>query len=207
MDKLFGELAEEASDLSSVPTGEESVRLRNLALKFVQVSSEVDKLETELSEKKTEKRTMAMTELPDLMNEIGQDVIGLPDANCDLLLSAYYHANISKDWPEEEQVASFDYLEEIGAGDLVKTMVVMQFGRSELDRARAVIALIHQAATFMQNAGVGPGEIPEPIITMSVPWNTLTSFLREQIEKGEILDLEKLGATVGSIVKIKKRKK
>lgn len=203
---LFKELEDEAANLSSVPTDKDSARLRSLALELVEVDRKVAKLESDLSDAKLLRKDISMDRLPDLMKEIGQDKIGLPEAKCDLVLEAYYHASISKDWSDEDREASFDYLEELGAGDLVKTVLVMQFGRNEIDRARAIVALIRQAATFMEDAGIGAGEIPAPVIDLSVHWGTLTSFVREQVENGEVLDLTKLGATVGSIVKIKKRK-
>jgi hypothetical protein len=41
---------------------------------------------------------------------------------------------------------------------------------------------------------------------LSVPWNTLTAFVKEQVEKGAVLPLDILGATVGRVVKLKARK-
>ena len=44
-------------------------------------------------------------------------------------------------------------------------------------------------------------------LELTVPWNTLTSYVREQVEGDHPpLDLEILGATAGQVVKIKKRK-
>jgi hypothetical protein len=41
----------------------------------------------------------------------------------------------------------------------------------------------------------------------AMPWNTLTSFVKEQVEvKQKTPNLEVIGATVGKIVKLKPRK-
>ncbi len=44
-------------------------------------------------------------------------------------------------------------------------------------------------------------------MSKGVAWNTLTAWLKERVTGGLAVDLEKIGGTVGHIVKLKPRKK
>jgi hypothetical protein len=135
--------------------------------------------------------------MPALMTEIGLTSITIePDGNLPgyvATASPYYKASISAEWPEEKRKEAFDYLEEIDAGDLIKTEVTVAFPREQ--RALALkfqkIAKQYGDATIKEN----------------VAWNTLTAWLREQVEEvGEIPQLDKIGGIVARIVKLKEKK-
>jgi len=192
---------------TEAPAEEESRRLSELGKKLYVLDADIVELEHKLDEKKKARLEVAMHELPDYMKLIGQDKVGLPDFNVDLVMEPYYHANIAADWPDDKRQAAFSYLEEIDAGDLIKTQVVFLFGRKELKRVKWLLAFISTLKHYLKEVGGEPEDIPEPLITMGVPWNTLTAFVKEQITGGKKLDLDKIGATVGSVVKIKPRKK
>lgn len=135
--------------------------------------------------------------LPSLFQEVGIDRLGLePEDNTpgyDCALSDYYKAAISATWPQDRQDAGFDYLEEVGSGDLVKHQfaVLLPQGSEELAR---------KLDKALQKLGV------EYEQRRAVSWNTLTSWLKEQCLAGTVPELEKIGATVGKIVKLKQRK-
>lgn len=199
MSDLFEDMASEAADLSAVPTEENSARLRRMGLELVTVDRTVGELEDQLKAAKARRIELTMKEMPALMQEIGQDRIGLPDARCDLVLEPYYHANIAKEWEEDRRTAAFDHLEHLGAGDLIKAITTIAAGRGDLDKMRE---LLDQIRELMQTAGLDA----KIGLELTVPWNTLTAFVREQVEAGNVVDLEALGATVGTVVKIKQRK-
>ena len=136
--------------------------------------------------------------LPDMMQEAGIDRLGLPAQGnlpaCDAKLIPYYHANIAAGWEPEKKKAAFDWLEDNGHGDLLKVQVAVTFGRKEIDAARELEGKL--AAMGLQ-----------PELSMSVPWSTLTAWLKEQVEKYHNQPpLDTIGGTVGSVVKLTPRK-
>ena len=137
---------------------------------------------------------MAMRELPDLFNEIQVDKVGLAaEGNqpaYDAVLSPYYHANI----PQDRQTEAFAWLDKEGHGDIIKNVITIELGRGENEKAEQITYMLDEF------------EI-EYTRKLTVPWNTLTAFVREQVEKyNRIPPLDILGAVIGQIVKLKERK-
>jgi hypothetical protein len=137
---------------------------------------------------------MAKRELPDLFNEVQVDSVGLaPEGNqpgYDAKLSPYYHANI----PADRAIEAFAWLDAEGHGDLIKNVITVELGRGDNETAKAV-----QYA--LDDLGI------EYSTKLSVPWNTLTAFVREQVERySRVPPLDILGAEIGQIVKLKERK-
>lgn len=148
------------------------------------------KLSAELEE-------MRRKTLVDMFNEAGIDKLGLPaEGNLpayDAEEKPYYHANIRSDWEQEKKDAAFGWLDKNGYGDLVKNVFVVVVDRDDHEMARDVEKALDEAGVDYQRE-------------QTVPWNTLTAFVREQIEAGETLPLELLGATVGRVVVLKPRR-
>lgn len=191
---------------TEAPTQAESKSLTELGVELFSTDSEIAEMEIEIERLKELRKKICMVDLPKAMQEIGQDKIGLPEFNVDLVLRPYFHANIKAEWPEEQRKEAFDWLENSGNGDLVKTTMTMTFGRTELWKARWIVGIIRTVRKYVMTGDPDVPDIPEPEIHMGVAWNTLTAFVKEQITKGEKLPLDILGATVGNIVEIKKRK-
>lgn len=228
MTDLFDELAREAADVSLAPTDDQMSKLREKCVELVEADADVDRLERELESAKERRNALAHKELPDIFSDLGVDQFGLPDAGVcgvDLTLSPYYKASIPADWPDEQKAAAFDHLEKIGGGDLVRTEVKFTLGRGQIDLAKTIVAMVRTIGKAMELEGVG--DIPAPSISMGVPWNSLTSFVKERTqyessdqfvsalleaaESGEpppepTMDIGVLNATVGQVVKIKPRK-
>lgn len=133
--------------------------------------------------------------LPDLMMEVKIKELTL-DAEGNhpayaLKLKPYYKASISAEWPDEQRDKAFRYLEKVGSPDLIKTIFVIEINRED----HALAKKIENALDKLQ---VGYAR------EQSVPWNTLTAWVKERIEKlGEDVELDTIGATVGNIVTIK----
>lgn len=91
--------------------------------------------------------------------------------------------------------------------------IVLPEGREELAREIAAMLVSEQGYGLREDQvrisgatgfGIEPGRAR---IDEGVHWATLTSFVKEQTRAKQILPLASLGATVGRIVKIVKRKK
>jgi hypothetical protein len=130
-------------------------------------------------------------ELVDLFSECGISAITLEaEGNhpaYTLERKPYYHANI----PEESRDSAATWLEETGHGDLLRSVVTISLGKKEVKTVRRI-------EKMLRNMGV------EYSTKFGVPWNTLTAWVRERVEKyNEVLPLDLLGAKVGEIVKLK----
>lgn len=198
------ELAEQAADLSEVASDQGMARLRDKAQELVNTQREIAEAEKRLKELNARNLELAHKELPELMAELGSDKYGVAGANVDIILSDYAKANISADWEEEKREAAFAYLEELGVQDIIRTQVTFSFGRDQFAHAQTVVAMLHLIAEKVDE--FGGTEIPVPTIKKSVPWNTLTATVKELHGKGVAIDLEKIGATIGMVVKVKERK-
>ena len=101
-----------------------------------------------------------------------------------------------------------------GRSDIVRNVVEFSFGRGDSAKVGVLLEILDSDGFRDEFARlvheVEPNrndlELPQPSIAQSVPWNTLTAFVKEQVEAGTVIDLKKLGATVGQVVKLKKRK-
>lgn len=155
-------------------------------------------LEAALKEAKGQVLELKQKTLPDLFDEAGIDNLGLPaEGNLpayDCKLGPYYHANIGAEWEEERRQAAFKYLEDQGSGDLIKSAYIVLVPRGKRAFAKKVeAALTKLGAEFTSK--------------LDVPWNTLTAWVKEQVEKkNNTPDLAVLGATVGRVVSLKERK-
>lgn len=137
-------------------------------------------------------------ELVDMFDEVGIDHLGLaPEGNIpayEIEIRPYYHANIKvDDNPDAEK--AFAYLRKRGEGDMIKTTYTIAFGMGESKKQKLFESMLKKAKV-------------EYSAKFGVPWNTLTAWLRQQVEvekKTPPLDL--LGATVGRRADVKKSRK
>ena len=101
----------------------------------------------------------------------------------------YYYANIKADDPLAP--SAFAWLEKHGHGDIIKKTYTIVVGKGDAKLSKRIEATLNKA------------KIPFEV-KMAVPWNTLTAFLREQIEKFKTMPpLDLLGGKVGSVVDMK----
>lgn len=186
---------------TDAPSMREQQELTKLGRELLEIDGKIKQLEKQVAEYKERKLTITMDTMPKYMMAIGQDRIGLEGSEVDLVREPYYHANIQADWPEEKRQEAFLWLEENGHGDLIKSQLKIAAAKGEWDRIKALRERIME--WFKKH------DMEDVQITteLGIPWNTLTAFVKEQIEKGAPIPLETLGATVGQIVKIKKRTK
>jgi len=200
---LFKELAGEASDLSNIPSEEGSRRLAKLGTELMQLDQRIEELTERLKTAQERHTAIRTRDMPALMEEVGQDRIGIPGVGdrpgVDLVLESYTHANISADWGSERREAGFREIVRAGGADIIKSTMVVLAGRREMTKMRRLAQRVQQMLAEL--------ELEASLeMRLDVQWNTLTSWLKEQLKAGAVLDLEKLGATVGSVVKIKQRR-
>jgi hypothetical protein len=153
-------------------------------------------LEERLKTTNKELNELYFRTLPDVMDEAGVGSIALPaDGNnppVELKAQPYYAANIAAGWPPERRQAAFDWLDQHGHGDLIKTEVTVRFDRGDLAVAQQLIGDLKEDWNLDAN------------VKQAVSHQTLTAWLREQVEEHQKLPpLDTIGATVGRVVKLK----
>ncbi len=168
-------------------------KLRDMVKRARSLQMTLNNLEERLKQTGEELRLILQTEMPDLMNELGVPSLTIePEGNepgFAAELKPYYSANIAASWTEERRKAAFSALEDLGAGDLIKVAVEFNFAKGQLEKARALAEA---------NAKLGPK------MKQTVHQQTLTAWLREQVEEGRQLpELETIGARIGQHVKLK----
>lgn len=186
-------------DTIKVASDEDLKRAQKLAKEFVEIGLNMEELEKQLKVLKERKSQIESREIPDLFGEIGVDVIGLPDDNCDVIVRPYYKANIPASWDPDRREQAFRWLDENGHGDVISVTVSVDFQRGEKALADELVHLIRT-----KFRGANSHQVKT---VMGVPWTTLTALVKEQVEQGEAIPLDTLGATVGQVAKITKRKK
>lgn len=186
-----------ATKIRRVPALPEDVTLslREALRQLRDAQLNVKQLEEALERQKTEVRQMERERLPRMFSEAGINQMGLEaDGNHPALsarLSPFYRANIAADWDEDRRTRAFAELERCGAGDLVRHTVTVDVPRGDA-------AVLSGITDRLRQLGVNFNIRP------SVPWNTLSAWLREMVEVHKKLpQLDLIGGDVGQVVKIK----
>lgn len=200
---FMDELANEAADVSGVASDDQLKSLSEKAAEYVALDAEKTSLEGKLKKVNESLTEMKHKTLPDIMLSLDVDRHGLASAGVDIVLEDYAKANISADWEPEKQEIAFQHLEDLGVSDIIRTQVTFSFSKDQYAHAMTVVAMLNLMAEKIEE--FEGTEIPVPSVKKSVPWNTLTATLKELHKKGVAVDLEKIGGTIGNIVKIKKR--
>ena len=182
----------------AAPTEDQAQELTRLGQALANTDRAIGALETQLKELKTRRWDLVTKDIPRYMRDVGQDRIGLPDWNVDVVLVPYFKANIAADWPEEKRQAAFDALEAMGHGGVIRVELTYSFGRDRIEDARAL-------RDFVAEQWPPEKEIPEPSVSMGVPWQTLTALLRECTEKGIPFPMAETEAVVATVAQLKKR--
>ena len=133
---------------------------------------------TLLTAKET-RRKLQEEDVPSMMEELqltsfklqtGETVGWKPDVRLEM-------DNMKKD-------EAYNWLEEHDFGGLIKTVVGVQFGKGELEKAKGLLAQLIELG------------YSEPSLKRDVHYQTMCAFLREQIEKGTDMPLESIFGAV-----------
>lgn len=199
MARMPAELEQRIRDSAPSIPADRLAQLRDLVAETRDLEQRKAQLEEELriiNKQLTGADGMYFQKLPDLMGEVGITVVTL-DAEgntpaVEAKSSPFYYANIAVGWPAEKRKQAFDWLEGNGHGDLIKTEVTVLFRREERDEAVRFAELAREYGT--------------PEIKEAVAWNTLTSWLKEQVEHYHYVPpLDLIGGTVARQVKLKEK--
>lgn len=183
-------LAEEMMrDRMAAPADEGLKRVSAAAEKLLLLQAEADKLEEALASKKEELRMVAEGTLPEAMAEVGIAEFKLNDGS-KITVKPFYSASIGDSNRED----CHSWLRENGFGDLIKHELTVQLGRDrDAVAAELKVVLKEKDLPYVDKEGVNS--------------STLNAFVKEQVEKGKALPLDKFKVFIGRKAKVSAPKK
>lgn len=158
-------------------------RAVQLAELLLEARKKVDKLESELTTAKADVRRIEQEDLPELMQELGLETFRLKTGET-IEVKLDVECGIS----EERRAAAHKWLTDNGFSGLIKTEVVVGFGRGEHDAA-------------LEFAGKVGGTAVERVHP-----STLKSFIKEQMEAGNAIPFDLFGIHPFNRVKVVNKK-
>ena len=129
---------------------------------------QIERCEANLADLKKDEKILATNEIPKAMAEAGVTMLKLYDGST-VEVKPIYSARMPSDSRKQE---AFEWLRENGAGDLIKNIVSLNFGRAEDSDAKKLFENLQE-----QGYNVSQNEKVEP--------NTLKAFVREKLQKGQ----------------------
>ena len=165
-------------------------RVVELANLLVQERINLANLKLDLEDCERTIRRLEQEDIPELMRELGITSFKLQDGS-----SVDVTEDITCGISEDRRAAAHRWLIDNGFGGLIKTEVVVEFGRGE-----------QQAATDLRNK-IGEFTDRQPHVSEKVHPQTLKSFLKEQLAAGSPVPFETFGLNAFNKVKITKKGK
>lgn len=176
------------ADSQSTLSDDALKKISRLAEALIDKEEEIKEAETRLKLMKEQLKDIAEKQLPDAMAEVGMAKFALTDGS-EVSVKPYYSAKIGDDKREE----CFMWLQDHGHEALIKDEVSITFNRGEHEKAEEFKSqLDQQGLEYNGKMGVHP--------------QTLTAFVREQVESGAEFPLELFNVYIGQIAKVKRSK-
>ena len=163
-------------------------KLSGLVRRYNEKQQQIEETENYLKGLKEEKQRIAFEQIPMLMDEMGIELIDVDGAI--VKLKSFVSASIPADRKQE----AFNWHREHGHEGIIKNEIVVSFGKGEDNVAGDVMYQLEEK-------GFHP-EQKTHIHSM-----TLKGFIREQVEKGNNIDLDLFGAFVGRTAEVKRNSK
>ena len=182
----INELENDAANI--VPSDTGLSKVASLAKQQAELEDEVESIEAHLAETKEALRAIQEGSLPEAMRECGVSKFTTVDGYI-IDVKPFYSAKIG----EDNQFQCFQWLRENRHDDIIKNEIKTAFGRGEDGVATKVVhALQELHIPFTQKMSVHP--------------QTLTAFVREQVESGSNFPLDTFKVFIGQKAKIKRSK-
>lgn len=185
MSELFQEMFDEGAALMDVE-GDSAKRLAHLVRTMRGLEDQIEDAENHIKALKAEKHRLTTEIIPQLMDEMGMQEIKVDGMK--VAIKPIIHASI----PADKKDAAFAWLRETGHDDIIKNDVILTFGKGQDNVAGALVDDLRQQGF-------------DPQTKTHVHPMTLKAFIREQLEKGEAIDLDLFGAYVINAAEIRRK--
>lgn len=190
-------LLEEMENSAREASPDQLARIRALAREMRDIQLDNERMQENIKKNNSRFEEIKWHDLLDAMDAAGMRAMTLDaEGNMpayEVRTGAYYHANIAADWEPSRRDKAFAWIDKNEPG-MLRNVITLEFGKnSRAVQKKAEAALRKLKVPFGHEFGV--------------PWNTLTAYVKEQIEEHNATPpLELLGAQVGRIATIKKVK-
>jgi len=159
-----------------------------LANKAARLQEEVDRTAEENKHFKKALYKVTDEELPEALEELNLQNFTLKDGS-EISVKPVYGASIPKDKQDE----AYEWIREIGDGDIIKNNITVTFGKGEDQDAQAFILVCgDQGFTPQQKEKIEP--------------MTLKAWFREKVEAGDPVRLDLIGGFISQRAIIKRGK-
>ena len=176
------------ADSQNLPSDSGLSKVSRLAEELIDRDEQVKEAEAHLKILKEQARDVAERLLPEAMAEVGMVKFVLTDGS-EVTVKPYYSAKIGDDKRDE----CFNWLQDHGHEALIKDEVSITFNKGEHERAEEFKSQLAQQGIEYNGK-------------MGVHSQTLTAFVREQVESGAEFPLELFNVYIGQIAKVKRSK-
>lgn len=169
----------------AVPDDQALYTVRELALKLVYQTNELDLLREKVTLAEAALKDLAERQLPEKFAAVG--ITALPLTNgATVEVKPFVGASIE----EEKREAAFAWLTAVGAGDLIKNVVSFAFGRGEDALAEFIYRLANRNGLAAEQR-------------KTVHYQTLQAWVKERLRKGEGVDTNAITLYTGQVARIR----
>ena len=151
-------------------------RVTTLSKRQVELEAEYALLETQAKSKKKELDDLSTNQLPAAMQEAGLLNFTLRDGST-VTVKKIYRGKVK----EDDQPEAFDWMERHGHAAIINTDAIIRLGKGRRDKAQRILYLFSEYIKMLNQTGLLECEVT-PILEESIAWNTLSAWLKEQIE-------------------------
>ena len=163
-------------------------KVARLANKANDLQEVVARKEEELKHAKKAHRKVTDEFLPEALEDLNLEKVVMKDGS-EITVKPVYGASIPKDKQDE----AFEWIREIGDGDIIKNNITVTFGKGEDQDAQAFILVCG-------DQGFNPQQ------TEKIEPMTLKAWFREKVEAGDPVPLHLISGFIGQRAAIKRGK-
>lgn len=145
----------------------------------------IEALEQKISEEKEKYKTITEYEMPSLLDELGINGVTLPTGE-EVRIDTSLHAGI----PENKKEEAFEWLRNNNHSDLIKSQIVVNFGRNEDNYVGVIKDQIKDFGLKFEEKA-------------TVHNMTLKAFAKEQMRLGKPLPQDLFGVYICRLVEVK----
>jgi hypothetical protein len=156
-----------------------------LARRAKTLEKEISEIEETLNERAEQYRKLTEQTIPEAMAETGMKKFVMEDGSM-IDIKPYYGASI----PKARQAEAYQWLRDHGFDDIIKNTISVRFGRGEDELSVRLLNLLGTQGYPAEQA-------------QKVEPQTLKAWVKERVEKGEVVDTELFGVFIGQKAVIK----
>jgi hypothetical protein len=156
-----------------------------LARRAKTLEKEISEIEETLNERAEQYRKLTEQTIPEAMAETGMKKFVMEDGSM-IDIKPYYGASI----PRARQAEAYQWLRDHGFDDIIKNTISVRFGRGEDELSVRLLNLLGTQGYPAEQA-------------QKVEPQTLKAWVKERVEKGEVVDTELFGVFIGQKAVIK----